>query len=94
LIETNTHVAIRTSRYIYAEHYAGTDEGAKELYDLENDPYELESRHGDRLRRHEGLTRAASTSPEAVLWGELPLDDRHHSEVFRGEEFWRKPRAK
>jgi N-acetylglucosamine-6-sulfatase len=35
--------AIRTARYMYAEH--GT--GEKELYDLKNDPFELQSRHDD-----------------------------------------------
>jgi arylsulfatase A-like enzyme len=35
--------AIRTERYMYAEH--GT--GEKELYDLKNDPFELVSRHND-----------------------------------------------
>jgi arylsulfatase A-like enzyme len=33
--------AVRTDRYIYAEH----DSGAKELYDLQKDPFELQSRH-------------------------------------------------
>jgi arylsulfatase A-like enzyme len=35
--------AIRTARYMYAEH--GT--GEKELYDLTRDPFELQSRHDD-----------------------------------------------
>jgi N-acetylglucosamine-6-sulfatase len=35
--------AIRTGRYIYAEH----TNGEKELYDLQNDPYELQSLHND-----------------------------------------------
>jgi hypothetical protein len=35
--------AIRTDRYVYAEH--GTSE--QELYDLETDPFELSSRHAD-----------------------------------------------
>jgi arylsulfatase A-like enzyme len=35
--------AIRTKRYMYAEHSTGE----KELYDLQNDPYELRSRHND-----------------------------------------------
>jgi N-acetylglucosamine-6-sulfatase len=33
--------AIRTERYMYAEHRTGE----KELYDLQKDPFELESRH-------------------------------------------------
>jgi arylsulfatase A-like enzyme len=35
--------AVRTDRYVYAEH--GT--GEQELYDLELDPFELQSRHAD-----------------------------------------------
>jgi len=35
--------AIRTERYIYAEH----ETGEQELYDLKKDPFELESRHDD-----------------------------------------------
>jgi len=38
-----TFEAIRTERYMYAEH--GTDE--RELYDLYQDPFELDSRHDD-----------------------------------------------
>jgi arylsulfatase A-like enzyme len=41
LIEEPSFEAIRTQRYMYAEH--GT--GEKELYDLNNDPFELRSRH-------------------------------------------------
>jgi N-acetylglucosamine-6-sulfatase len=41
LIEEPTFKAIRTERYMYAEH----EGGAKELYDLNNDPFELTSRH-------------------------------------------------
>jgi len=41
LIEEPSFKAIRTQRYMYAEH--GT--GEKELYDLRNDPFELQSRH-------------------------------------------------
>jgi arylsulfatase A-like enzyme len=33
--------AVRTERYKYVEH----ENGEKELYDLQNDPYELESLH-------------------------------------------------
>ena len=35
--------AIRTGRYIYAEH----TNGEKELYDLQIDPYELQNRKND-----------------------------------------------
>ena len=41
LIEEPGFKAIRTGRYMYAEH--GT--GEKELYDLQKDPFELQSRH-------------------------------------------------
>ena len=41
LIEQPSFKAIRTERYMYAEH--GT--GEQELYDLNNDPFELQSRH-------------------------------------------------
>lgn len=41
LIEGPTFAAIRTGRYVYAEH----DSGELELYDLRHDPYELVSRH-------------------------------------------------
>ena len=43
LVEEPSFEAIRTERYMYAEH--GT--GEQELYDLANDPYELHSRDGD-----------------------------------------------
>jgi N-acetylglucosamine-6-sulfatase len=43
LIEQPSFEAIRTQRYIYAEH--GT--GETELYDLKTDPFELQSRHDD-----------------------------------------------
>jgi N-acetylglucosamine-6-sulfatase len=35
--------AIRTQRYVYAEY----ETGERELYDLERDPYQLDSRHAD-----------------------------------------------
>ncbi|MEK6328384.1 MAG: sulfatase, partial [Actinomycetota bacterium] len=41
LIEEPGFKAIRTKRYVYAEHRTG----ARELYDLRNDPFELRSRH-------------------------------------------------
>ena len=43
LIEEPGFDAIRTERYMYAEH--GT--GERELYDLSIDPFELDSRHAD-----------------------------------------------
>jgi N-acetylglucosamine-6-sulfatase len=41
LIEEPSFAAIRTERYMYAEH----DTGERELYDLNDDPFELRSRH-------------------------------------------------
>ena len=41
LIEEPSFTAIRTARYMYAEHRTGE----RELYDLMNDPFELVSRH-------------------------------------------------
>jgi arylsulfatase A-like enzyme len=40
LIETPTYSAIRTEGYVYAFHYKNS---ARELYDLVNDPYELQN---------------------------------------------------
>jgi arylsulfatase A-like enzyme len=51
LIEEPTFAAIRSERYIYAEY----DSGEKELYDLQRDPFELQSRHNDPTY---GLTKA------------------------------------
>jgi N-acetylglucosamine-6-sulfatase len=42
LIEEPTFEAIRTARYMYAEH----NSGEKELYDLQKDPFELQNRSG------------------------------------------------
>jgi N-acetylglucosamine-6-sulfatase len=41
--EQPSFTAMRTARYKYAEHGSGE----KELYDLQNDPFELQSRHDD-----------------------------------------------
>jgi N-acetylglucosamine-6-sulfatase len=41
LLETGTYAAIHTPRYVYVEH----NSGERELYDLQNDPYELTSVH-------------------------------------------------
>jgi len=43
LVEEPSFEAIRTARYMYAEH----NTGEQDLYDLLNDPYQLESRHAD-----------------------------------------------
>ena len=43
MLESNTYAAIHTQRYVYVEHRAG----ARELYDLQGDPDELQSRHAD-----------------------------------------------
>jgi N-acetylglucosamine-6-sulfatase len=47
LIENMAYSAIRTRRYVYVEHAGGEDAGSRELYDLEADPYELESLHAN-----------------------------------------------
>jgi N-acetylglucosamine-6-sulfatase len=44
LIEVEAYSAIRTENYVYASHYSG----AREIYDLNNDPYELENLAGVR----------------------------------------------
>jgi arylsulfatase A-like enzyme len=43
LVEEPTYKAIRTQRYVYVEY----NNGDRELYDLQNDPYELQSLHND-----------------------------------------------
>ena len=43
LIEQHTYAAVRTSRFVYVENVSGE----RELYDLETDPYQLQSRHDD-----------------------------------------------
>jgi arylsulfatase A-like enzyme len=43
LIEQPSFAAIRTEHYLYAEH----ESGERELYDLDQDPFELDSRHDD-----------------------------------------------
>jgi N-acetylglucosamine-6-sulfatase len=42
LIESDGYRAIRTRRYVYAEH----DDGGREMYDLDVDPFQLSSVHG------------------------------------------------
>ena len=43
MLESNTYGAIHTQRYVYVEHRAG----GRELYDLQGDRDELQSRHAD-----------------------------------------------
>jgi N-acetylglucosamine-6-sulfatase len=43
LVEEPTYKAIRTERWVYAEY----NNGDRELYDLQNDPYELHSLHNN-----------------------------------------------
>jgi N-acetylglucosamine-6-sulfatase len=43
LVEEPTYKAIRTQRYVYVEY----NDGEREMYDLKNDPYELQSLHND-----------------------------------------------
>ncbi len=47
LVETSTYRAIRTRRYLYAEHFGSASAGETEMYDLFNDHYELQSLHAD-----------------------------------------------
>jgi arylsulfatase A-like enzyme len=46
LLENGASAAVRTPRYMYAEH----SEGERELYDLLTDPFQLTSVHGDPSR--------------------------------------------
>jgi arylsulfatase A-like enzyme len=64
LIDTNTYKAIRTPRYVYAEHFARADRGERELYDLRRDPYQLESRH--RVKRLADVRRALADRLDAL----------------------------
>ena len=48
LLDTNTYKAIRTERYVYGEHFARGDRGARELYDLKHDPHQLDSKHDEK----------------------------------------------
>jgi N-acetylglucosamine-6-sulfatase len=47
LIENKAYRAIRSNRYVYVEHNGGEDAGFRELYDVEADPWELESLHAN-----------------------------------------------
>ena len=61
--------AIRTERYMYAEH----NSGEKELYDLQNDPFELQSRHDSpRLRIRQGAARYPSAQAPELLRQHVP----------------------
>lgn len=51
LFDTNTYKAIRNPRYVYAEHFARRDKGARELYDLARDPFQLVNLARDRTYR-------------------------------------------
>ena len=42
-IETNAYSGVRTKRYKYIEYTSGPNAGFQELYDLRNDPYELQN---------------------------------------------------
>jgi N-acetylglucosamine-6-sulfatase len=44
LLETRQYSAVRTERYVYVEY---VDTGERELYDLDNDPHQLQSLHAD-----------------------------------------------
>jgi len=56
LLDTNTYKAIRTHRYVYGEHFARADRGARELYDLKRDPHQLDSKHDEK--RFDDIRRA------------------------------------
>ena len=85
VIESNRYKAVRTWRYIYAEYRRGPDVGARELYDLRRDPYQLQSLHRDpryaavrralakRLRKLDGCAGAECRTAPRV---ELELSDR------------------
>ena len=69
LIEEPSFEAIRTERYMYAEH----DTGEKELYDLQKDPFELQSRHDDPAYASSGeacepSSRSCRTAPVPAAW--------------------------
>ena len=63
LIEEPTFEAIRTERYMYAEHSTGE----KELYDLQKDPFELQSRHNAPAYASVQAQLADRSSPAAEL---------------------------
>ena len=100
LIEEPGFEAIRTERYMYAEH----NTGEKELYDLLKDPFELQSRHNapayasvkaqlaDRLHELRELRRrqlphpalAADARPSSRPWAIVLRPERPRREILRG----------
>src|SRR5690606_12107993 len=55
-LETNLYRGVRTPRYVWVEHRRGRDAGARELYDLLRDPFEL--RNVVRVPRYRDERRA------------------------------------
>ena len=68
LIEEPSFKAIRTERYMYAEHRGG----AKELYDLNKDPFELRSRHADPATTPSGHSSRDACTSLGVRRRQLP----------------------
>jgi hypothetical protein len=71
------YAAVRTGRYLYAEHASGS----RELYDLATDPFQLKSRHADpdyaevRRRLSARLSALRDCAGESCLRGlDLELD--------------------
>ena len=60
--------ALRTYRYLYAEYSTGE----RELYDLERDPYELQSRHADGAYAPCAGAGPAAGEPEGLRRQLLP----------------------
>lgn len=59
LLESRHYAGIRTSRYVYVEHGRSGRPGARELYAIERDPYELVNLAGRRRQRATVRYRAA-----------------------------------
>ncbi|MGH2953733.1 MAG: sulfatase family protein [Solirubrobacterales bacterium] len=66
LIEQDRYAAVRTARYVYVEHTGGDSAGEVELYDLETDPFELQSQHANPAY---ATVRAALAARLAALRG-------------------------
>jgi N-acetylglucosamine-6-sulfatase len=47
MIETDQYSGVRTERYVYVEYFDGDSAGARELYDLDADPYQLQNLAGN-----------------------------------------------
>jgi arylsulfatase A-like enzyme len=67
-----TYEAMRTHRFLYAEY----DNGARELYDLRSDPYELDNIAGrltpqGRSLLHDELTAIESCHDEQSCWNAM-----------------------